>query len=164
MDDPIGEARRQWVEHGWGDAAPGMAMVTSLVRVNQIVMERIEAALRPHRLSFARFEVLRLLAFTRAGALPMARLGSLLQVHPTSVTSAVQRLEAQGLVQRTRSEPDRRVVLAGITDAGREVVDAATAALNSEVFERPGLAPEDVGALTGLLGRLRAEAGDHLAD
>jgi DNA-binding MarR family transcriptional regulator len=153
--DPIAEARRQWVAHGWSDAADGMAMVTSIQRVQQLLMERIDAALKPHGLTFARFEVLRLLAFTQAGALPMTRLGSLLLVHPTSVTNAVDRLEAQGYVVRSRGEDDRRVVLAAITDAGREAVEAATAGLNEAVFAAPGLPPRGVRRLTEALTDLR---------
>jgi DNA-binding MarR family transcriptional regulator len=158
--DPIREAHRQWTAHGWGDAADGMAMVTSVVRVHQLLMERIDAELRPRGLTFARYEILRLLSFTRSGALPMTRLGSLLQVHPTSVTSAVDRLEKQGYVVRTRGTSDRRVVLAEITPAGREVVEEATAALNAGVFARPGLDGDDVTRLTGLLGVVRSRAGD----
>ena len=41
-----------------------------------------------------------LLLFSRRGSLPMARIGERLQVHPASVTNAVDRLEAQGLVRR----------------------------------------------------------------
>ena len=160
--DPIHEAQRQWVEHGWVDAADGMAMVTSLVRVQQLLMERINAALRPHELTFARFEVLRLLAFTRAGEMTMTRLGSLLQVHPTSVTSAVDRLVAQGFVERVRSDQDRRVVRAVLTAAGRDAVEAATAALNGEVFETPGLLDGDVRQLTQRLTALRTGLGDSL--
>ena len=115
-------------------------MVTSLVRVQQLLMERIDAVLRPLELTFARYEVLRLLSFSSAGAMPMTRLGSLLQVHPTSVTSAVDRLERQGFVERQRHDDDRRVVLAAITDAGRAVVEKATDGLNGEVFQKPGLA------------------------
>lgn len=161
--DPIFEARRQWVAHGWGDAADGMAMVTSIMRAQQILMERIDAELRPLGLTFARFEVLRLLAFARSNRMRMTRLGSLLQVHPTSVTSAVDRLVRQGFVERQRPEGDRRVVLAAITEAGREVVEAATERLNAEVFARPGLPDAEVAELTQLLGRVRAEAGDDVA-
>jgi DNA-binding MarR family transcriptional regulator len=157
--DPIREAHRQWVGHGWGEAADGMALVTSVVRVQQLLMERVDAALKPHALSFARYEVLRLLSFTREGRLPMTRLGSLLQVHPASVTSVVDRLERQGHVRRDRGAEDRRVVLAEITGGGRAVVEAATVSLNA-VFEAPGLAGPDVRELTRLLGLLRAEAGD----
>jgi DNA-binding MarR family transcriptional regulator len=152
--DPIREAHRQWVAHGWAEAADGMALVTSVVRVHQLLMERVESVLRPHDLSFARYEVLRLLAFTRTGELSMARLGSLLQVHPTSVTSAVARLETQAYVVRTRSDHDRRVVLAAITEAGRDVVDVATVKLN-ELFASTGPA-----ALTEQLDILRGELGD----
>ena len=137
-------------------------MVTSLVRVQQLLMERIDAVLRPLELTFARYEVLRLLAFTASGSMPMTRLGSLLQVHPTPVTSAVDRLERQGYVARARRDDDRRVVLASITDAGLAVVEKATDGLNADVFERPGLADADVAGLTRLLGGLRAAGGDRV--
>ena len=160
--DPILEAHRQWVRNGWGDAADGMAMVTSVVRVQQLLMERIDAVLRPLGLTFARYEVLRLLAFVRSGSMPMTRLGSLLQVHPTSVTSAVDRLQSQGYVERLRGQDDRRVILACITPAGRAAAERATEGLNSGVFERPGLPDGEIGELIALLGRLRAGLGDHV--
>ena len=160
--DPIREAHRQWVAHGWEAAADGMAMVTSVVRVQQLLLERIEAVLRPLGLTFARYEVLRLLSFSSAGAMPMTRMGSLLQVHPTSVTSAVDRLEKQGYVARSRQDSDRRVVLAAITPTGREVVEEATVGLNRDVFEDHGLTSTDLADLTRLLGVLRAGAGDHV--
>jgi len=158
--DPIREAHRQWVRHGWDDAADGMAMVTSVVRVQQLLMERIDAVLRPLDLTFARYEVLRLLSFSSAGGMAMTRLGSLLQVHPTSVTSAVDRLEKQGYVERARRTDDRRVVIASITAAGQSVVETATDGLNTAVFARPGLDPARVAALTELLGAVRSDAGD----
>jgi len=158
--DPIREAHRQWVAHGWADAADGMVMVTALTRVQQLLLERIDAVLRPLGLTFARYEVLMLLSFSRSGSMPMARVGSLLQVHPTSATSAVARLEAQGWVERTRGETDRRVVLASVTDAGRAVAAAATEGLNREVFTAPGLPPDQVQGLTALLEAYRRGAGD----
>ncbi|MBM7507783.1 MarR family transcriptional regulator [Nocardioides sp. 31GB23] len=160
--DPIREAHRQWVAHGWPEAADGMALVTSVVRVQQLLSGRIEAVLRPLDLTFARYEVLRLLSFSSAGRLPMMRLGSLLQVHPASVTSAVDRLERQGFVRRVRGDGDRRVVLAEITDAGREVVERATEGLNTDVFGSPGIGAESTAELTRLLGELRASAGDRV--
>ena len=162
--DPIREAHSQWLRHGWSDAADGMAMVTSVVRVQQLLMERIDGVLRPLHLTFARYEVLRLLSFTQSGSMPMTRLGSLLQVHPTSVTSVVERLVRQGYVERLRREQDRRVILASLTADGRHVVEEATEHLNAQVFARPGLPGSDVVRLTELLGALRANAGDHVAD
>src|SRR5215216_3899417 len=94
--DPIAEARRQWQAHGWSHTAPAMAAVTSVMRAQQLLLARVDAALAPFGLTFARFELLRLLAFTRHGELPLGKVGQRLQVHATSVTSAVNRLEAQG--------------------------------------------------------------------
>jgi DNA-binding MarR family transcriptional regulator len=158
--DPIDEARRQWVNHNWTKAADGMAAVTSIVRVQQIMMRRIDAVLRPLDLTFARYEILTLLSFTKHGSLPMTRMGALLQVHPTSVTSAVDRLEAQRFVERQPHPSDRRAVLASITDLGRQRSAAATIALNAEVFEQLGLTSQQIDSLLGILRTLRTNAGD----
>jgi len=158
--DPIEEARRQWIDHGWAEAADGMAAVTSIVRAQQIVLQRIDTVLRPLDLTFARYEILTLLSFTKRGALPMTRMGALLQVHPTSVTSAVDRLEGQGFVERLPHPTDRRAVLASITEAGRARVLQATSALNGQVFEQLGITEHQTGQLRTVLRALRANAGD----
>ena len=158
--DPIELARRNWVAAGWGDAADGMAFVTSLVRVQQLVLGRIEDSLRPHGLTFARFEVLRLLAFSRQGVLPVGKVGERLQVHPASVTNAVQRLEDAGLVERSANPADGRSVLAAITPAGRHIVETCTELLNREVFAALPLDPADRAAATAALRSLRAAFGD----
>ena len=158
--DPIEEARRQWVEHGWSDAADGMAAVTSIVRAQQIVLQRIDTVLRPLDLTFARYEILTLLSFTKSGSLPMTKMGALLQVHPTSVTSAVDPLESQVFVERLPHPTDRRAVLASITEAGRTRALAASAALNGQVFEQLGISEHQIGQLRTVLKALRANAGD----
>ena len=158
--DPIAEARRQWQEHGWADAADGMAAVTAIVRPQQILMARIESALKPFDLSFARFELLRLLSFTRHGSLPMAFASARLQVHPTSVTNAVDRLEAAEFVQRVPHPTDGRATLIQITPAGRERVDAATTELNARIFRNTGFDPREVEQLNALLTGFRRDAGD----
>ncbi len=160
--DPVAEARRHWERSGWTEAAPGMAMVTSLMRAQQILLARIEEVLRPHELTFARYEVLALLSFTRTGSLPLARLGERLQVHPASVTNVVDRLCAQDLVVRIPHPSDRRATLAEITDAGRVLVRAATEDLNAKVFTAPGLDPDGVDRLVALLTDLRRDAGDFV--
>ena len=124
--DPIAEARRKWVDHGWVEAATGMAAVTSIVRVNQILISRIDARLERLGLTFARFEVLRLLGFTRAGSLPMGKIDERLQVHSASVTSAVKRLEADRLLSRSVSPSDNRMVIATLLPRGRRVLQEAT--------------------------------------
>ena len=149
--DPLAEARRQWIAHGWTDAADGMSVVTSIMRAQQLLLARVDEALKPFRLSFARYEVLRLLAFSREGRLPMASAVARLQLHPTSVTSTVDRLPHPS---------DGRAVLLAITDAGRERVEAATEGLNGDVFADVGLDDEDAATLVRVIARLRRSAGD----
>ncbi|HXV71150.1 MAG TPA: MarR family transcriptional regulator [Acidimicrobiia bacterium] len=159
--DPIAEARRQWVAHGWEDAAPGMAAVTTITRAQQILEARVEDALTPYGLTFARFEILRLLGFTRSGQLPMGKISDRLQIHPASVTSAVKRLEREGLIDRRSDELDSRVVLASLLPAGRRVLEPATAAVN-RVFESTGLDDAQIEQLIDLLDPIRAIAGDRI--
>lgn len=158
--DPIEEARRQWEAHGWADAAPGMAAVTSVMRVQQLMLARVDEVLRPEGLTFARYELLMLLHFSRSGALPITRASRRLQVHPTSVTNAVDRLEAAGLVVRRPHPTDGRGTLVEVTDEGRDVALRATKRLNDEVFARPGLPARRLGALVGALTEFRRAAGD----
>ncbi|MBN9202776.1 MAG: hypothetical protein J0H70_15730 [Microbacterium chocolatum] len=67
--DPIAEAKRQWVDHGWTDAAAGMSAVTSVIRAQQLMFARIDQTLKPFGLSFARYEMLRLLESGRFDAI-----------------------------------------------------------------------------------------------
>jgi DNA-binding MarR family transcriptional regulator len=158
--DPIKEAGRQWRER-WGDAsvAPMMA-VTSVMRVQQILIARLNDMLEPFDLTFARYEALMLLYLSRRGSLPLGKMGARLQVHPTSVTNLIDRLEAAGYVERTPHPRDRRTTLAAITPRGRGVAAAATEQLNSSAFGMSSLTGSELDAVSKLLGVLRLDAGD----
>jgi DNA-binding MarR family transcriptional regulator len=101
-----------------------------------------------------------LLLFSRRGSLPLNKIGARLQVHPTSVTNAVDRLEEQDLIKRVPHSSDRRTTLAEILPAGRELAMRATSALNEEVFSQPGMNREDLDGLIDVLRRFRQAAGD----
>lgn len=158
--DPIAEAKRQWLEHGWASAADGMAAVTSIMRAQQLMLARVDRALKPFGLTFARYEMLTLLSFSRGGALPMASAGARLQVHPASVTNTVDRLERDGFVRREAHPTDGRATLVVLTDAGRELVGHASRAINGQVFDDPGLGAGDVTELVRILARFRKQSGD----
>jgi DNA-binding MarR family transcriptional regulator len=158
--DPIEEARRQWNEHGWQDAADGMAVVTSIVRADQILVSRIDATLKTFDLTFARYELLVLLDFSRRGAMPLGKIGARLQVHPASVTNAVNRLEADGLVARVPHPDDGRTTLATLTPEGRSRARKATKQLNQQVFADVGLDADEQEQLFALLLKIRRSAGD----
>ena len=156
--DPIDEAARQWALH-W-EGVPQMHAVTSLMRVQQLVIGRLDALLKPLGLTFARYEALVLLTFSSRGSLPLGKMGERLQVHPTSVTSIVDRLEAAGLVVRRRHPEDGRAVLAEITDDGRALVERATAELVGADFGLGALEDAHLRELSDLLRPIRQSAGD----
>lgn len=158
--DPIDEAARQWRARGWDDAAPTMAFVTSVMRVHQIFLARTEDALRPYGLTFSRYEVLMLLLFSRRGRLPLGKIGARLQVHAASVTNAIDRLEADGLVRRQPNPIDGRGTLAELTVHGRRTATRATNVLNESVFRDVGLAVSEVRDTVRLLRRVRHHAHD----
>lgn len=156
--DPIDRAGEIWAER-FGPAG-AMRVATSVMRAQQLLLGRFDAILKPHGLTFARYEALVLLHFSRAGALPLSIIGQRLMVHPTSVTNTIDRLVSQNLVERRPNPRDGRGVLAAITDEGRARVRAATADLMADGF---GLSMYDEGQLSdlfGLLRVLRVDAGD----
>jgi DNA-binding MarR family transcriptional regulator len=158
--DPIEAARDHWRAHGWEDAAEGMAAVTSIVRVQQLLVAHVEGVLRPLGLTFARYEVLMLLIFSRQGRLPLGKIGERLQVHPASVTNAVDRLERDGLVRRVPNPSDGRGVLAAITPAGQRLAARATDVVNEGVFRHLALDDAQLAELYELLRVLRRAEGD----
>lgn len=158
--DPIAAARVNWEQAGWGHVSHGMVAVTSVMRAHQILLARVEAALRPYDLSFSRYELLRLLAFSRRGSLPITKASDRLQVHVTSVTHAIRRLEADGLVQRVPHPTDGRTTLVAITDLGRSTVEDATVTLNEQVFADIGMDVGESEALVSSIETLRRNAGD----
>jgi DNA-binding MarR family transcriptional regulator len=156
--DPIARAAQTW-ERRFGDAN-AMAAVTTIMRVQQILLGQLDALLRPHGLTFARYEALVLLSFSRDGALPMRLIGERLMVHPTSVTNTIGRLERQQFVVRKPNPRDGRGTLAEITAAGREVMQRATADLMQAEFGMGGYSQEQLQDMFGLLRSLRVTAGD----
>ncbi|MCX2949796.1 MarR family winged helix-turn-helix transcriptional regulator [Lentzea sp. NEAU-D7] len=156
--DPIARAAELWDDRV--GSATAMAAVTSVMRVQQIIQSAVDAALKPHGLTFARYEALVLLYFSRKGALPMRVMGERLQLHPTSVTNIVDRLESDGLVRRTPHPTDRRTTLVEITEAGLQRRESATAAVVDVNLGLKGLTDRQTEQLTDLLAKVRRASGD----
>src|ERR1700728_2004649 len=132
-----------------------MAAVTAIMRVQQILLAQLDGLLRPYGLTFARYEALVLLSFSRQGELPMRLIGQRLMVHPTSVTNTIDRLEQDRLVVRKPNPLDGRRTLAEITAAGGELVAAATADLMAAEFGMGGYQDDQLDQLTEILRGLR---------
>lgn len=158
--DPIEEARRHWEERWSAKAATEMVAVTSIMRVHQILMARLNELLEPFDLTFPRYEALMLLHFSRRGSLPLGKIGERLQVHRTSVTATIDGLVASGFVQRVPHESDRRMVLAEILAPGRKTAERATEVLNGADFATVPLADAQLASLFEVLRVVRDGAGD----
>jgi DNA-binding MarR family transcriptional regulator len=160
--DPIARAAQIWEEKfGPADA---MAAVTSIMRAQQLLLAELDGLLRPYALTFARYEALILLTFSRRGSLPLRVIGQRLMVHPTSVTNTIDRLEEQGMVVRRPNPRDGRGTLAEITGLGREIAERATADLMAARFGMGGYGTGELGQVFTLLRGLRLEAGDFVPE
>lgn len=126
----------------------------SLYTAFAILRKESDRALSPWRLTVPQASVLALLA--EAGRpLPVTRLARLLLQESPSVTSLVDRMCANGLVERVKDRQDRRVVLVKLSRKGQKVHDnlrATAAAFNDELFGV--LSPDERAALTKLLQKL----------
>lgn len=156
--DPIARADELWTRH-WG-GVPSMSAITSIMRAQQILLGQVDAVVKPYGLTFARYEALVLLTFSKAGELPMSKIGERLMVHPTSVTNTVDRLVAAGLVAKRPNPNDGRGTLASITGRGREIVEAATRDLMAMDFGLGVYDTEECAEIFALLRPLRIAAGD----
>lgn len=111
-------------------------------------------------LSYAQLRVLS--ALDEDGGSPAGRLAERAGVTPATVTGMLDILVEQGIVTRSRSEHDRRVVIARLTDEGRRMRDGRRAEVR-RVFEEAlaTLDPPDLAAAPRVL-RLLAEAMERL--
>ena len=164
--DPIERASDLWAKQ-WpdepADVYSAMRAVTSIMRAQQILIAELDGMLRPYGITFSRYEALVLLTFSQHGSLPLSKIGERLQVHATSVTNVIDRLEAAGLVRREPNPRDGRGTLAVITADGRRVANEATAVLNEARFGLGTLDGGDLQRLFTVLRRLRLDADDFHA-
>ncbi len=160
--DPIEEARSQWSARWEPDVSDAMAAATSIMRAQQVVLAAVDEALRPFGLTFARYEGLVLLLYSRQGVLPLGKMGQRLMIHPTSVTNIVDRLESQGLVRRLPHPTDGRTTLAEITHQGQTLATRATVAVNRASFGLGELGTDDLRQLMRIIRKLRWSVGDFV--
>jgi DNA-binding MarR family transcriptional regulator len=162
--DPIRRAADLWRSRWGARSAPAaMASATSIMRVQQLLLADFDATVGRQGLTFARYEALVLLGFSRQGSLPMSKMGQRLMVHPTSVTNTIARLAGQGLVERIPNPADGRGMLATITPAGRAAMEAATRDLVAGGFSLGSLTATEHDQLFALLRKVRVAAGDFTA-
>ncbi len=125
------------------------------------ILEPWEKFLKTHSdLSVSQYNVLRILRGSHPGRLPSSEVGQRMVARDPDVTRLVDRLVRRGLVDRQRSDADRRVVEVGITPKGM----AALKALDPHVARMPKavvgpLGQRKITQLAVLLDELLAKFG-----
>ena len=82
----------------------------------------LAAVLREVNLSFSQYNVLRVLRGAGDTGLPCGEISERMVRRDPDLTRLLDRLEARRLISRARGTADRRVVLASITDEGRQLL------------------------------------------
>ncbi|MGH9189748.1 MAG: MarR family winged helix-turn-helix transcriptional regulator [Acidimicrobiales bacterium] len=128
----------------------------SFLRASVRLLDRLDADLTPHGLSLADYEILAHLSAAPDG-LRMSELSDQVLVSRSGLTRRVERLETEGFVRRDRCATDRRGVLAVLTTAGRQLLEAA-APTHVEGVRRHFA--ETVGPRVAVLGDALADVAD----
>ncbi|RFU46941.1 MarR family winged helix-turn-helix transcriptional regulator [Paraburkholderia sp. DHOC27] len=87
-----------------------------LQQAGDVIRNHLDSVLSGHRVTFFQFSMLVMLASTTAWS--PARIARHMKVDPALVTRALNKLEAEEWVQRTRSLEDRRGVIVSLTHRG----------------------------------------------
>jgi DNA-binding MarR family transcriptional regulator len=134
-----------------------------LNKVGIVARRWISEALAPVGVNGREAEIL--LRLRASGPLSQQQLCEQLSVDPSNLVTMLNRLEAGGLLERTRDETDRRRHIVTITAAGRDRRDAADAAVRS-VEERllSGLSARDRRTLQRLLLTIDERTAPDWAD
>jgi DNA-binding MarR family transcriptional regulator len=158
--DVVEASRRVWLERWDPESASGMAVFTAILRSYQLLSDQVNAVMRRHDLTFARYEVLAWLATDPESARTLSWISKTLRIPPATVTDIIDRLEGGKLVRRAPHPDDARTTLAVITAQGRKVATEATQDLNVSVYERIGLSEDQRHQLILLLAELRASGNE----
>ena len=121
----------------------GCALTLLLLDAARAVEARVEGELADEGLSLAKLGALRHLALAEA-PLTLTQLAERHCCGRSNVTALIDRLEADGYVERTVDPNDRRTVRAALTEAGRTAYARASAILAEQersIDERLGQAP-----------------------
>jgi DNA-binding MarR family transcriptional regulator len=135
---------------------PQLLAFDSLLRTASQLDQQVAQLLRPAQVTPAQYNVLRILRNAGRAGLACSDVAERLVRHDPDVTRLLDRLEARGLVTRSRDTADRRVVIARITDAGLAILEElgeSIATLHAEQFRR--LDRQDFLTLVSLLDQVR---------
>jgi DNA-binding MarR family transcriptional regulator len=132
----------------------------NVLRTADVLMQRLTAVLKPCNLSHSQYNVLRILRGAGADGLACQEVAERMITRDPDITRLLDRLEARGLVTRTRDQKDRRVVVARITPEGERLLEGLDQPI-AEVDRQPlqHLGEQRLRTLIQLLELAREQGG-----
>jgi MarR family 2-MHQ and catechol resistance regulon transcriptional repressor len=128
----------------------GVHLWLILMKAHEALRRHAEANIRSLGIGFSDFQVLEVVL--HKGPTPVNEIGRMVRLTSGSITSAVDRLERKGLVERHADAADRRTRVVHLTQAGRDLIGCA--------FDNHQAAMERASA--GLTGAERVQAATLL--
>jgi len=125
-DDLVGRGIRQWRSERPDLDSSGKAVVGRLLRLEEVVLRTINAALDPFGLKYQEYAVLATLRVSGPPyRLSPSRLQATLLFTSGGLSNLLKRLEQEGLVRRSTHPKDGRGVLVKLTPKGLRLADEA---------------------------------------
>ena len=140
----------------------GVHLWLILMKASRAVQAHASRSLAAQPLGFSDFGVLE--ALLHKGPLPVNTIGRKIQLTSGSITAAVDRLEAQGLLERRAHATDRRARVVHLTKEGRRLIETVFAEHESDMERAASVLSRDERAtLIALLKKLGQDAARDLA-
>jgi DNA-binding MarR family transcriptional regulator len=131
----------------------------ALYSANHAMTRLYRPLLQPLGLTYPQYLVL--VALWSEDERRVGALGEELGLDTNTLTPLLKRMAEAGLVTRSRSAADERVVTVRLTDKGR-ALEAEAERITTCVFEATGLSVEELADLRDRIARLNTEINDHL--
>jgi DNA-binding MarR family transcriptional regulator len=147
--EPLKDARSSWKRIYPG--SDEFAAAVAILDAERIVAARMIAIFGKHSVTMADWSVMTTLKFAETEELPLGKIADVLDVHATTVTNAVDRLEKRGWVRRDPHAIDRRTIRAVLTDKGSKHLAEVQKALADAKFGLTALSATERRDLAALL-------------
>lgn len=155
-DDHVDNLLNQWENERPELDPESLGVIIRIQVLGKILRRRASRALAPLGLTLREYDVLT--SLRRQGPpflLSASELARESMLSTGAMTNRIDRLEQKGHVRRHADPSDRRGVLVGLTDAGRQLVnDAIGARLTTAEENLREFDPKERRELTGLLRRM----------
>ncbi|MBI2302204.1 MAG: MarR family transcriptional regulator [Armatimonadetes bacterium] len=135
---------------------PSLRTILSILKTGDLIRRELECAVESHGVTLQQYNVLLTLREAGTRGTPVLDIAEKMIEGSSNVTRLVDRLVVKGYVRKTRSQRDRRVVYASLTEEGRRLIEKLQGPMQSARRQLcGGLMNAESEHLVGLLEKLR---------